>query len=221
MSAAAVDRRCRQRDPLNGPQQQLVVDHLALVERAVNVEFRSRPETPAYSREDALQDAYLALARASQDFDPAVGASFSTFAWYRVSGAIVDGFRKIDPVSRTDRARIKAGERCREDGSAILVEVCSLSDTVPGTTFTWEDVTADRAAPERERLGPDVVGEIARLLGKLPERERYIVRRVIFEEAVMREVGVELGVSESRVSQLLTKALTRLRPPIRKLAEAT
>ena len=53
----------------------------------------------------------LGLVEASRRFNPAKGASFSTFARHRIRGAITDSLRGIDPVSRCLRSRQKAAER--------------------------------------------------------------------------------------------------------------
>lgn len=84
------------------------------------------------------------------------------------------------------------------------------------------DAEDDVAAPDWLRrdnsvdpLKAALEGESRRLLlrhmAKLPMREAWIVERYYFDEIVMSEIGPELGVNESRVSQLHARALRRLR----------
>lgn len=72
----------------------------------------------------------------------------------------------------------------------------------------------ERLTREHERA------RLRRELGTLPERERLIVRLYDLESQTLREIGRKLGVSESRVSQLRTRALGRLREQMRDLREA-
>ena len=52
---------------------------------------------------------------------------------------------------------------------------------------------------------------LVRALDRLPERERTVVARYYFEGVKLKDIGAELGVSEPRISQLLARALERLR----------
>lgn len=56
-------------------------------------------------------------------------------------------------------------------------------------------------------------------IDKLPENERMVVSLYYFDELTMKEIGEVLGVNESRVSQLHTKAMLRLRGKLRRLTE--
>jgi RNA polymerase sigma factor for flagellar operon FliA len=52
---------------------------------------------------------------------------------------------------------------------------------------------------------------IADAIARLPEREKLVVTLYYYEELTLREIGEVLGVTESRVSQLHTKAILRLK----------
>ncbi len=52
---------------------------------------------------------------------------------------------------------------------------------------------------------------LARALEQLPERERKVVARYYLEGAKLKDIGAELGVSEPRISQILSRAIERLR----------
>ena len=52
---------------------------------------------------------------------------------------------------------------------------------------------------------------IADAIARLPEREKLVVTLYYYEELTLREIGEVLGVTESRVSQLHTKAVMRLK----------
>ena len=57
----------------------------------------------------------------------------------------------------------------------------------------------------------DLKDRIAESIAKLPEREKLVIALYYYENLTLREIGEVLGVTESRVSQLHTKAVLRLR----------
>jgi RNA polymerase sigma factor for flagellar operon FliA len=75
------------------------------------------------------------------------------------------------------------------------------------------DTIADRRAPNPEQIVDqgEVRDRIADAIAALPEREKLVIALYYYENLTLREVGEVLGVTESRVSQLHTKAVLRLR----------
>ena len=67
---------------------------------------------------------------------------------------------------------------------------------------------------EREELG-EILGEV---IDTMPERERLVLSLYYYEEFTMKEIGSMLGVNESRVSQIRTKAMLRLRSKFKKVS---
>jgi RNA polymerase sigma factor for flagellar operon FliA len=75
------------------------------------------------------------------------------------------------------------------------------------------DTLADHSAPDPERLidAGELKDRIADAISRLPEREKLVIALYYYENLTLREIGEVLGVTESRVSQLHTKAVLRLR----------
>lgn len=78
-------------------------------------------------------------------------------------------------------------------------------------------------APDAPQLDPfylfhksELVGILASAIDALPNKERLVVSLYYYDELTMKEIGEVLGVNESRVSQLHTKAMLRLRTKLRK-----
>ncbi len=65
--------------------------------------------------------------------------------------------------------------------------------------------------PQRDLSDAELREAIAQSIASLPEREKIVVTLYYYEELTLREIGEVLGVTESRVSQLHTKAILRLR----------
>lgn len=73
--------------------------------------------------------------------------------------------------------------------------------------------------PYHQALRAEMGGLLERAIGELPVREREILALYHFEELTMKEIGAALGIGESRVSQIHTAALLRLRVRLRELVD--
>ena len=82
-----------------------------------------------------------------------------------------------------------------------------------GDAISLLDTLPDRGAPDPEQLmdQSELRDRIADAIAALPEREKLVVALYYYENLTLREIGEVLGVTESRVSQLHTKAVLRLR----------
>lgn len=180
-----------------------------------------------------------ALAAAAASFDPDRGVPFGRYAATRIKGALLDELRSMDWASRSVRSKAReqgaardglAAELNREPHDREVAARLGVSvDEVRETTRAVhqsvvvridslvEAGVADSALPRVDRTPEDVVVErerevyLAAAVDALPERHRVVVRATFFEDRLLRDVAVELGVTESRVSQLRTEALVLLR----------
>src|SRR5438552_14513931 len=216
--------------------EELVRSHLPLVGHLVR-ELLSR--VPAHvSREDLLSAGMAALAGAARAFDPDRGTPFGAFATTRVRGALLDELRGLDWASRSVRGRARRIDEAQQRLTAALgrtptrqelaealgvavadlaaadddvqrAVVLSLQGFAPGTA---EDLVPERSAgPEDLILHRERIGYLRDAVDALPERLRTVVTRYFLEERPMAEIAAELGVTESRVSQLRGEALGLLR----------
>ena len=95
---------------------------------------------------------------------------------------------------------------------AALDELWTISSTGGDTVSlidTIEDPNADDPSKALDRI--QVKAALGEAIQRLPERERLVVSLYYYEELTLREIGEVLGVTESRVSQLHTKAILRLK----------
>src|SRR6266540_4282557 len=168
----------------------LVDEHLPLVRQAVSDMSR---RLPRHVRKDDLESAaMLGLAQAARSFDPDRGIAFERHASNRIRGALLDELRGADWASRSVRSKARRMQRTADE---LGEELLPTGEAPP------EAVLLDR---ERRAYLVDAV--LA-----LPERLRQVVRGYFFEERPMHEIADELGVTESRVSQLRTEALALIR----------
>ncbi len=167
---------------------------LALVKQIAGALVKRLPAHVELSELVALGN--LGLCEARRRYDGRRGVPFAAFAAMRIRGAMLDGLRQEDLVSRSERGRIRAGE-C----SASISQV-ELDDN---DTFSQNEAVDERLARMSE------IAELRRMLPQLPERERTVLQRHFFEELPLKVIGEELGVTESRVCQIVSAAVSRLR----------
>jgi RNA polymerase sigma factor for flagellar operon FliA len=95
---------------------------------------------------------------------------------------------------------------------AALDELWTISSSGGDTVAlidTLQDPNADDPSTEMSRT--EMRDSLTGAIGRLPERERTVIQLYYYEELTLREIGEVLGVTESRVSQLHTKAILRLK----------
>ena len=93
-----------------------------------------------------------------------------------------------------------------------LDELWNVSD-VTGDQVSLLDTIPDQGAPDPEAMvdQSELRDRMADAIAALPEREKLVIALYYYENLTLREIGEVLGVTESRVSQLHTKAVLRLR----------
>ena len=133
-------------------------------------------------------------------------------------------FRR-DPTEPEIAAELKMG---LEDLQHLLGDLRSLDiaslQAETGEPGYGEDTLQNRVASETEdpfhqTLRSEMTTHLARAIGELPPREREVLALYHYEELTMKEVGAVLGIGESRVSQIHSTALLRLRVRLRELLE--
>lgn len=218
--------------------EQLLVQHAGLVKRVAYHLAARLP--PSVAIDDLIQAGMLGLLDAARLYDASQGASFETYARIRIRGAMLDELRRNDWAPKSVHAKAReleetmrlieaeTGRDARdqevaarmnislEDYHRILQDASScalLSFEDAGLepdTLESDDSTAS-AGPLTALIDQQFRHRLAAAVASLPERERLIVSYYYDLELNLREIGVILGVSESRVSQLMSQAHLRLR----------
>lgn len=221
-------------------EEALVRAHLPLVHYAV-AEVAGR--VPRHVSRDDLTSAGMAgLAQAARSFDPERAISFSRFASTRIRGAILDELRSRDWASRSVRAKARevgaAADRLtgtlgrtpttKELADHLGVDptdlddlncdvqrsvVLNLDDLGP-TGSGDEAVLAGELGPDAQLLERERQAYLVAAVANLPERLRRVVMGYFFEELPMHVLAEELGVTDSRISQMRAEALVLLKEAI-------
>src|SRR6266571_753307 len=224
-------------DDRQAVEERLVREHLPLVRHAVAEVVGRVPRH--VSRDDLESAAMLGLAQAARTFDPGRGIAFERHAGNRVRGALLDELRGSDWASRSVRARARRMQRATEELAVRLGRIPSvaevaaelgmapeslhklLGDVHRATILNYDSIVAegdaevllpaDTETPDQVLLDRERLAYLADAVVALPERLRRVVTAYFFEERPMLEIATELGVTESRVSQLRSEALVLLK----------
>jgi len=193
---------------------------------------------------DMINSGVLGLIDAMEKFDPEKGVKFETYAEYRIKGAILDNLRAMDWVPRsvrkvatlventyadlekkfgrpaTDEEVAKAMEIDVEKLYKMLNRVSNipmLSLEMDARTSILDKLSSDsNKTPYEEIDKQELRGVLANSIERLPEKEKKVISLYYFSEITMKEIGKILDLTESRVSQIHTKAVTKLRGKLRR-----
>lgn len=189
--------------------------------------------------DDLIQAGMVGLLDALSRYDASQGASFTTYASQRIRGAMIDELRSRDWVPRSVRRNAReieetirrldqqlgrpAEEREVADELSLSLDEYHqrLADSNGGQLLGFEDVVAEGSEPDGGEgsppspfdafAGDEQRQQLVLAIEKLPEREKLLLGLYYQEELNLKEIGAVLGVSESRVCQLHSQAVSRLR----------
>ncbi|HEY3355322.1 MAG TPA: sigma-70 family RNA polymerase sigma factor [Polyangia bacterium] len=216
--------------PVNEDRRRLVEDHLGLVRAQAAEIVKGLPQTIEF--DDLVAYGTTGLCEAAERFEPERGLSFSTFAYYRIRGAIYDGLRSSGWLRRREYERVRQRERvdaylqshADRTGPATSLdrEVAGLADTLAGVaTIFVASLEAEMVDPPADGPAPGdalELGELGvvlrRAIAELPEQERRIVEDAYFGGKNLLEAGAAIGISKSWASRVHASAIDHLRRAI-------
>lgn len=217
---------------------ELVERHASLVKRIAHHLLARLPASVLV--DDLIQSGMIGLLEAARNFDGTKGASFETFAGIRIRGAMLDEIRKGDwtprSVHKNGRAITEAinlveretGRDARDIDVAEKLQVSlsayhqMLNEVNAGKIIGIEDlgitedvITTEKTkgsdTPFQDLLQVSFQKALAHAITTLPEREAIVLSLYYDEELNLREIGEVLEVSESRVSQIHSQAMLKLK----------
>lgn len=216
-------------------QESLILVHMPMVKR-VAVHLKARVP-PFMELDELVQVGMVGLIEAARSFDPTKGFEFEHFALSRVRGAILDEVRRMSFLPRSavafnksenEAVHVLAAELGRAPSQAELalymgkdVEAFhrERGQAKRFETFSMEVVNDEvMSMPGDSAMQPEVMVEeaefmaaVVQAIDELPEREKLVMSLYYVEELNLKEIGEVLGVSESRVSQILSTVVKKLR----------
>jgi RNA polymerase sigma factor for flagellar operon FliA len=191
--------------------------------------------------DDLIGYGQIGLAEAARDFDPARTGSFTTYAYYRIRGAVYDGLSKMSWFSRAQYARLRYAQRANEllaatneagagDVRPVEEDISWFRDVVSSLAVAYlsssardDDERGDISLVDSAPLPPGVLmGEETRrvlneLIADLPEQQSQLIRAAYFEGLTLQEAGQRLGISKAWASRLHARCLEQLGRSLRRM----
>ena len=219
-------------------RNRLVMQYAPLVKYVAG---RMRTRLPdSVDQDDLVSDGVLGLMDAVERFDPERGLTFQTFAVPRIRGAIIDGMRAMDFVPRSVRDKLRTVQKAQlaleerlgrtpeveevaAEAGMPVQQVRDLTKQASGNHANLDDFDlADElsAATDTGVEQGDDNALLMRMVQELAERDQVVIALYYFEGLTLAEIGSVLGVTESRVSQLHSRATATLRTKIVALESA-
>ncbi len=225
-------------------QDDLVVKHATLVKR---IAYHLISRLPSCVQvDDLIQAGMIGLLEAARNYDATQGASFETYAGIRIRGSMLDEIRKGDWTPRSLHRKVREisqtmreiesefGRDARDSEVAERLDMSLdeyhqvLQDASSHQIVSFEDIPSKDAkvidglsakitGPLEHLQEDDLKQTLANAIAGLPERERLVMSLYYDEELNLRETGEVLGVSESRVCQIHSQALIRLKAKIQRI----
>ncbi len=221
-------------------REEIIINYLPKVKFVANRFHAHLPSS--VDVDDLISVGVLGLIDAIDKFDENKKINFSTYAEFRIKGAIIDELRNLDLVSRLTRRKIRQLEKAYIEVEGFLgrsatdeeiadflkitldefydlldetkeVSLISLDELNINNDYNLLELLADKKCldPIQSINLAEIYALVAKAIDELPEKEKLVISLYYKDEVTMKEIGSILSVSESRVSQINTKAILRLR----------
>ena len=211
----------------------LVSLHLPLVKRIANHLAVKLP--PHIEIDDLIQVGLIGLLKAKEDYQADSGATFSTYATIRIRGAMMDELRSRDWLPRSVQKnlgrvatamrgaeqRLGRAPTASEVASELGVSLNEYQEILGDVSFARltpvEDIdtVAGDMEPDREVTESLRATALSDAIKELPEKEQLMMSMYYVDNLNLKEIGLVLEVSESRVSQIHGQAIARLKSKLR------
>ncbi len=228
-------------------REELILEYAPLVKKIVDRIAIRLP--PNISKEELTSGGIMGLFDAIDKYDSSKGTQFKTYATLRIKGAILDELRRMDWVSRSIRRDIHKIEEVRRtigvrlgrepDDAEVAdkmgidldsyhkmttrahgIGLFSLDGTGPDCFDSQlANQTADVSSPFNKLKRKELKQVIAKTLAKLSEKEQLVMSLYYFDELTLKEIAQVLNLTESRISQIHSKVIIKLRAKLRSYNE--
>ena len=218
-------------------KETLIVSYISLVKTIAGRLYNTYNAHVEY--DDLVGYGVIGLLDAIEKYDYKLGNKFETYANIRIRGSIVDQLRSLDWIPRSMRQKYKLLEKATKKLQNIYgmdikdedlakemnMSVKELSELVHQVS-TFSVVSLDEKisensnisiqedrkeeTPEAQLMNVETKRMLKEMIGKLPEKEMRIIELYYYSELTYKEIAKIMGISESRISQLHTKAITKM-----------
>jgi RNA polymerase sigma factor for flagellar operon FliA len=219
-------------------KNELLMKYLGLIKSIVR---RIMPKYNRYNEfDDLVSCGVIGLMDAIDKFSLDLGVKFESYAVLRIRGEILDYMRSQDWAPPSMRKKISSIARCYEeientpgleDSDEYVAEKLDMSvdqvqkilaqshmfnlmnfeDSIAASNAINSAPVSEDSLPENRLLDKELKTALVQFIDTLPEKERLVITLYYYEELLLRDIADIMGVTESRVSQIHSKVLIKMR----------
>ncbi len=222
----------------------LIINYVSLVKMIAGRLFTSYNAHVEF--DDLMGYGVIGLIDAIEKYDHKKNIKFETYANIRIRGAIIDQIRHMDWIPRSTRQKYKRIEEVIEKlqvtydydipdeviadelgmtvaeyqkllGEVTTYSVLSLEEKIDENSNFDIKSRTNEFQPEDYFLNEELNREIAKMIDNLPEKESLVLKLYYYSEITYKEIAEVLSISESRVSQIHSKAVSKLKIALKEL----
>lgn len=223
-------------DDFSHLDQERIVRHFAPKIRFLALRLKAKlPNSVELA--DLISAGTLGFLESLRKFQPQLGIRFETYSENRIRGAMLDDLRKLDWFPRSLRQKVRQldeavwqiehekGRQPTEEElhqktgmdvkdirtglGALQNQLCLSLENIQDTLAA--EPSENQGEPFRDTSFSELVDRVATLIDTLTPKEKLVLSLYYSDELTMKETAEVMGVTEGRVSQLHSQALTRLR----------
>lgn len=196
-------------------KKKLIQENLPLVKKVASKIYARLPDCDI-EFDDLVQTGVIGLIKAIDNFKQD-RAQFSTYAYIRIRGEILDYLRSLEIVPRTEKDRITTEYADSEievplSNFALMVSLDRvISDEDESISFI-DTFVSNTKTPEEEYIIKEILDKVSGYINhNLSDTERRVIHMLFFEEREPKEISEILGISVSRISQIKSATIEKLR----------
>ncbi len=195
-------------------RDRLILENISLVKKVASKIYYRLPKGDI-EFDDLVNVGVIGLIKAIEKYDKNK-AKFSTYAYIKIRGEILDYLRSLDIVPRTVRDKIKK-EPPLEEGKPVPLSNTAVMISIEKALSSDESLkiidtlVSNRDTPEEEVIKEDQKEKLINAIQLLGEKERKVLQMLYFEEKDLKTIAQQLDISVSRVSQIKHEAIKKLK----------
>ncbi len=198
-------------------KDEIVLENLPLVKKVASKIYYKLPDCDI-EFDDLVNTGIIGLMKAIDKYNEGK-AKFSTYAYIKIRGEILDYLRSLEIVPRSVKDKIKKEKEENESeyhvplsNTAVIVSIDKALSGDDDDGYRLVDrLVSKRKTPEEEVIELDINEKLMTAINKLNDNEKAILQMIYFEERDLKYISKKLNISMSRISQIKSQAITKLK----------
>ncbi|WP_281951169.1 sigma-70 family RNA polymerase sigma factor [Nitrosophilus kaiyonis] len=197
-------------------KQKIILDNTPLVKKVASKIFFKLPKDSGIEFDELVNTGIIGLIKALDKYD-SEKAKFSTYAYIKIRGEILDYLRSLHVIPRTMRDKIKKEKEENPNKAiplsnlAIMLSMEKALSSEDGNLQLKDILISEDISPEEHAINSEMRTILLEAMELLNEKERLALQLFYFEEKEPKEISEILNISQSRVSQLKSQAILKIK----------